>query len=67
MDYKLKMYIVGTEWHPTQFLMKSGKLTDDVRNAAYYTQRKDAYRQISASDDPDILRIFDVDVTVLGL
>lgn len=59
MKAKFKVYLVGTELHPTKFLTPSGELTPLLQEGMYHMDREGAERKIREYDDPDILRVFE--------
>lgn len=67
MDIKYRRFVIGTKERPTMFLMKSGEVTENVECAELFEAIEDAKSEIQKCDEPEVFKLYDVEISVQGL
>ena len=67
MDMKYRRFVVGTKERPTVFLMESGEVSEDAEDAQLFETIEDANEEIQKCDEPELFKLYGVEISVLGI
>lgn len=67
MDITFKRFVVGTKERPTVFLTQSGEVSECPEDAHMFESIKKAEEEITHCDEPEIFKLYDVDVSINGV
>lgn len=67
MDIKYRRFAIGTKERPTVFLMQSGEVSDDAKDAQLFETIEEANAEIQKCDEPELFKLYDVEISVQGI
>lgn len=67
MNIKFRRYLIGTIERPTMFIMSTGELSDNPEDAEIFDSVDTAETEIQKCDEPNLYRVYDIEVNVLDV
>lgn len=67
MDIRYRRFAIGTKERPTVFLMKSGEVSEDAEDAQLFDAIEDANAEIQKCDEPELFKLYGVEISVQGI
>ena len=67
MDIKYRRFAIGTKERPTVFLMKSGEVSEDAEDDQLFETIEEASAAIQKCDEPELFKLYDVEISVQGI
>ncbi len=67
MDMKYRRFAIGTKERPAMFLMKSGNVSEDAEDAQLFETIEDANSEIQKWDEPELFKLYSVEISVQGI
>lgn len=67
MYAKYKNFVIGTKERPTVFLMKGGEGTENIEDAQLFHSIEDGEAERKNCDEPEMFKLFDVDIIINGV
>lgn len=67
MNMKYRRFLIGTKERPTVFMMRGGEVSEDAEDAQLFGSIEAANAEINKCDEPELFKIYSVEITVQGL
>lgn len=67
MNVQFTRYLIGTIERPTMFIMSGGELSDNPEDAEIFDSLDIAEIEIQKCDEPNLYRVYDIEVNVLDV